>query len=420
MTSNYQIPVDHGTDNSLQLLMEGYHYIPNRCRKYNTKIFETHILGGQKAICIQGKEAAEIFYDNERFQRKGAAPPRIQKSLFGVNAVQTMDGKAHQHRKKLFMSLMTPERIQLLKEITEQQWDIAIDKWENMDGRIELFTETEEMMTRIACQWAGVPLRASELTARASDLGALIDAFGAVGPRHWHGRIARPRIEAWIMNVIDQVRNGNLKPPEDTPLHAFSWHRDLNGNLLSTNMAAVELINIIRPIVAIGRYITFGALALHDYPETKEKLQEDDGTYSQMFVQEVRRYYPFGPFLGARVKKDFTWNGHAFKQGTMVLLDIYGTNHDPELWDNPDRFYPERFYNWEGSPFDFIPQGGGDYHMGHRCAGEWVTIEVMKTSLDIMAKKLAYSVPDQNLEFSMVRMPSIPKSRFIIENVRRI
>ena len=46
----------------------------------------------------------------------------------------------------------------------------------------------------------------------------------------------------------------------------------------------------------------------------------------------------------------------------------------------PDVFSPDRFADWEGSPFGFIPQGGGDYLMGHRCAGEWVTVEVMKVN----------------------------------------
>ena len=65
-------------------------------------------------------------------------------------------------------------------------------------------------------------------------------------------------------------------------------------------------------------------------------------------------------------------------------------------------FSPDRFAEWEGSPFRLIPQGGGDYLMGHRCAGEWVTIEVMKVSLDYLANRMNYEVPDQDLSFSMV------------------
>ena len=57
--------------------------------------------------------------------------------------------------------------------------------------------------------------------------------------------------------------------------------------------------------------------------------------------------------------------------------------------------------------------------MGHRCAGEWVTIEVMKVSLDFLANRMDYEVPDQDLSFSMVSIPSIPHSKVVIKNVKR-
>lgn len=415
MTS--QIPHEKGIDNSFKLLTEGYRYIPDRCDCYQSNIFTTRLLG-QKVICISGNEAAEVFYDNELFRRKGATPKRVQKTLFGQNGVQTMDDAKHKHRKQLFMSLMTPERIEEISDLTTKQWQYATRKWEQMN-RVVLFQETQEIMCRIACEWAGVPLWAKELKRRANDFGSMIDAFGAVGPRHWQGRRARKRSEEWIRTIIKQVRTGKLIVDENSVLHAFAWHRNLNGKLMTRQMAAVELINILRPVVAIARYVTFGAIALHHYPETRLKLQSDDKDYSQMFVQEVRRFYPFGPFLGARVRENFIWEGYDFKEGRLVLLDVYGANRNPAIWEQPNEFRPERFRDWQGTPFNFIPQGGGDYNIGHRCAGEWVTIEVMKASLDFITKQIDYKVPKQDLSFSMIRMPTIPKSRFVIRKVRQ-
>ena len=69
---------------------------------------------------------------------------------------------------------------------------------------------------------------------------------------------------------------------------------------------------------------------------------------------------------------------------------------------------------------DGIPQGGGDYMMGHRCAGEWVTIEVMKVSLDFLSNRMEYLVPEQDLSFSRVSMPSIPHSKVVIKNVKQM
>ncbi|RYG74203.1 cytochrome P450 [Lentibacillus lipolyticus] len=408
------IPREKGLDNTCTMLLEGYNYIGNRRKQFGSNIFQTRLMG-QKVICMGGEQAAEIFYDEEKFTRKGAVPNRIKESLFGKHGVHVQDGAEHKHRKQMFMSLMTPERLNELMNIAEKQWEIALDSWKQK-SKIVLFRETEKIMCRMACQWAGVPLWANKLSQRTSDLSAMIDAFGAIGPRHWKGRTARNRSEQWIKSIIKQVRNGDLQAREDTALFTISWHRDRNGHLLDLHTAAVELLNIVRPIVAVGRYITFGALAMNDFPETKDKLQEGDDAYTRMFVQEIRRYYPFGPFLGAKVRNNFKWGGHHFQKGTLVLLDVYGTNHDPSLWETPDEFRPERFKEWEDNPYDFIPQGGG-YDMGHRCPGEVITINIMKVSLEFLAKRMDYQLPKQDLRFRMNRMPSIPKSRFVISGV---
>ncbi|MFD2629760.1 cytochrome P450 [Oceanobacillus kapialis] len=416
MSTGKHIPTEKGMDHSLALLREGFRFVPNRLQRFDTDIFETRMMGGKKVVCISGKEAAELFYDNELFKRQGAAPKRIKESLFGVGGVQGMDGEAHRHRKHMFMELMTRESLKKIAAICREKWKQQATEWATKDS-IELFPEVEKIMCRTACEWVGVPLWAKDLEVRTKDLSAMIDAFGATGPRHWKGRVARNRAEKWIRDIVERVRSGELHVEETKPLSIIAWHQDLDGNLLDKQTAAVEILNLLRPIVAIARFVTFGALALYDFPATKEKVREDDGNYTKWFVQEVRRYYPFGPFTGALAAKDIDWQGHQIKKDTLVILDIYGTNHKPELWSEPNRFKPERFEEWNGSPFDFIPQGGGDYDKGHRCAGEWLTVELMQTSLSFLTQELSYEVPPQDLSYSMARIPTHPSSNFIMKNI---
>lgn len=108
-------------------------------------------------------------------------------------------------------------------------------------------------------------------------------------------------------------------------------------------MAAVELLNVIRPVVAIAVYLTFVAHALHRYPHCRHGLRSGDAEYREWFVQEVRRFYPFFPAVVARVRQDFEWRGYAFPAGRRVMLDLYGTDHDVRLWQAPETFRPERF-----------------------------------------------------------------------------
>ncbi len=410
------VPREEGIDHSVSLLREGYRYILNRRESFQADVFETRLLG-QKAICLGGKEAAELFYNNEKFQRQGAAPNRVRETLFGEKGVQTLDGSHHKHRKEMFMSLMTPENLAKLTDLTQKEWAQALKNWKQKE-QVVLYEEGKSILCSVACQWAGIRLSREELQERTDALSRLFESPASFGPEHWRGRMSRNKAEKWISNLIGKVREGTYMPERETALHTIAWHRDEDEELLVPEVAAVEVINILRPIVAVAIYVNFLALALHHYPHEKEKLQLNFKAYSPLFIEEVRRYYPFFPFAVARVKKDFTWNNYLFQQGTLTMLDLYGTNHDPKLWNNPSEFNPERFKNRDPSLYDLIPQGGGDYIMGHRCAGEFVTIDIMKVSLDYLVNLIDYDIPDQDLSYSMVAMPSIPKSKVILKNVK--
>lgn len=418
MSTNERVPEEKGLDHSIALLQEGYMFIKNRRDELESDVIVTHILG-QEIMCIGGEEAAKLFYDSEKFQRNGAAPKRVQRTLTGVGGVQSLDGDLHTHRKALFLSLLTPHHQKRLIELVDKQWRRAAERWETANGNVVLFEEVKGILCRASCDWAGIPLVDEEVKDRAEDFSSMVDAFGAIGPRHWKGIMARKRTEAWIKNVIEEVRAGELQAEAGTALHEMAFHRDQNGSPLDTQIAAVELINVIRPIIAVSYFITFAALTLKNQPELSDKLRTNEQAYYEMFAQEIRRFYPFTPFMGARVRKDFVWKECHFKEGMLVLLDVYGMNHDPKIWDSPNEFRPERFKEWNGGEFKFIPQGGGDPATGHRCPGEGIALEIMKHSLDFLVNKISYEVPEQDLSFSLGRIPTYPESGYIMNRIRR-
>ncbi|PZV08968.1 MAG: cytochrome P450 [Leptolyngbya sp.] len=410
------IPVEPGIDSTLGLLRDGYRFIGKRCDRMGTDVFQTR-LRLQKTICMRGAAAAELFYDNAKFSRKNAAPGRVKKTLLGEGGVQGLDGASHRQRKQIFMGLMTPERLQQLSDLTLHHCRQYAQRWQQQ-GQVVLFGQINEILCRAVCEWSGVPLPASDVARRTLELAAMIDGVGGLGLRYLRGVQARQRVEAWIAEVIEQVRSQQLQVPEQTALAAFALHRDANGNQLDSATAAVDLINVLRPTVAIGRYVVFAALALHQHPHCAPKLTGDDPDYTTQFVQEVRRFYPFFPFAAARTCQGFDWQEYHFPKNTLVLLDLYGTNHDADHWREPDRFWPERFSQWQEDAFDFIPQGGGSYNENHRCAGEWLTIKLMEQILNFLVNEIEYDVPPQNLEVTLSRMPTLPESGFVMENVR--
>lgn len=410
------IPRDTRFDSTLALLSAPYDFISLRCARYRSDLFEARLLL-RRTICMKGPEAAELLCDIDRFERRGAMPLRIQKTLLGQGGVQGLDDAAHRHRKAMFMALMTTERIGQLGALSADAWRAFSQKWAT-SSQVTLYSEVQELLTRAVCEWAGIPLEAAEVPRRTRQLTALFDAAGAIGPRHWWSRLARRRAERWIGDTVRLIRADRLTPPEESPAHVIAWHRGLNGELLHPRVAAVELLNLLRPTVAVSVYIVHAAHALHRYPECRERLRAGEDGYVGRFVQEVRRFYPFFPAVAARVRRDFDWKGYRFPRGRRVMLDLYGTNYDARSWDAPEEFRPERFQTWDGSPFNFIPQGPGNHYMNHRCPGEWITLELMKVAVEFLACRLRYDVPEQDLRIDRSRLPAIPQSRFLISKVQ--
>ncbi|HSX97870.1 MAG TPA: cytochrome P450, partial [Streptomyces sp.] len=69
-----------------------------------------------------------------------------------------------------------------------------------------------------------------------------------------------------------------------------------------------------------------------------------------------------------------------------ILLDVYGQNHDPELWDEPYAFAPPRFLQQPPHRDELVPQGGGDRTTGHRCPGADITIALLASLAPRLAR----------------------------------
>jgi fatty-acid peroxygenase len=121
--------------------------------------------------------------------------------------------------------------------------------------------------------------------------------------------------------------------------------------------------------------------------------------------------------VGGRAVKDLSWQGEHIAAGSLVLLDVYGQNHDPGLWERPYSFEPQRFVDRRIGPFDLIPQGGGVPDTGHRCPGEDITVALLR-ALAVRLARLDYDVPDQDLTISLRRIPARLASGFVLAAAR--
>jgi fatty-acid peroxygenase len=417
------MPRIDGWDSSLQMLADPYRFIGRQCKVLGSDLFETRLLL-QPTICMTGEQMAKLFYDPARFRREGAAPEALQATLFGKGVVQGLDDEVHRNRKALFLMLRSPARLADLEGQVRRAWEQAIPAWSSA-GPVVLYRIMQPVLTRAVCSWAGVPLPEADLMRRCRQLTLLFDGAASGMREHLQARRARWQAERWLAALVEQSREGRARLLPGSIAQAFIAHRDAAGQLMPARIVAAELLNVLRPAVAVSVYIVCVAHALQANPAWRERLADSltlgNSAHSGEalgFVQEVRRHYPFFPAVVARVREAFAWNGLQFAKGRRALLDLYGTNHDPRCWQEPHSFRPERWLEGTPGPFEFIPQGGGEAAVHHRCPGEDVALRLMMLAALMLLRRMRYDVPAQDLSLAMNRLPAIPRDGFVIDRVR--
>ena len=110
-----------------------------------------------------------------------------------------------------------------------------------------------------------------------------------------------------------------------------------------------------------------------------EEIAEGDGdAYLTATIQETLRRRPVLPNAAPRlVKKPVEIGGWTYPAGVCVVANAYLIQHDPDIYEEPYAFRPERFLDSAPGTYTWIPFGGGR----RRCLGASFAMVEMKIVL---------------------------------------
>lgn len=76
-----------------------------------------------------------------------------------------------------------------------------------------------------------------------------------------------------------------------------------------------------------------------------EVTMEELGKLNQLdaCVKEVLRLYPSVPFITRRLASAANIGGHIIPANTQVMVNINLIHRDPQEWDEPEKFKPQRY-----------------------------------------------------------------------------
>jgi cytochrome P450 len=94
-------------------------------------------------------------------------------------------------------------------------------------------------------------------------------------------------------------------------------------------------------------------------------------------VKEAMRLFPPVPLQFRKAVADTELLGTRMERGSRVLVSAHVIHRNPDVYDDPDRFHPERWQSIKPTPFHYTVYGAG----GHMCPGATFGNQMMKVGL---------------------------------------
>ena len=378
-------------------------WLMDRCARRLGETFSVTFGPGRRTfVMVSDPEAVKRVFTAPADVAPSAAGNSPIAGVLGRSSVIVLTGAEHMRQRKLLLPPFHGERMREYERVMVQATKRDMAEWK-LGEPMRLATHTRSITLEVILRAVfGVeaermgPLRAAiaGLLEPMSGLALVRIALRRATSERPPGAMGRAvdRLDAVIYEEIERHRSeGDLKERTDI-LSLLMQARDEEGESMTDGELRDELVSLL----LAGHETTATSVAwaverLIRHPEKLDRLiAEVDAhgpagdEYMTAVVSETLRVRPVVPIVVRLLLKELEVGGYRLPAGTLVAPNIYLTNRNGRVYENPKEFRPERFLTQAPDTFSWIPFGGGI----RRCIGASFAQVEMKLILGTMLSEL--------------------------------
>ena len=402
-------------DNPLPVLLQYF--------EENGDTFSMPMGGTKKGIFTIDPEIVQyVMQKNNRNYRKSEIQT-VMIGQFAGKGLLTTNGSYWLRQRRLIQPGFHRKKLSALSDIMLKVVQESLDDLDKYAETNQTFDITDEM-TRLAFKIVAKSLFTTSVSD--DEMMTLADNVQKL-QEYIVGRLRQPYLAPWfylsgkhkkIFKVSDESRAIILRIIKERR-ESGETHDDLLDMLLSaryedTNegMTDIQLLDEALIIFVAGHETSANALAwafylLCKHPDATQKIkdeyQEHVGDrqieftdfpklkYTTQVIQETMRIYPPAWIIDRISNEADEIKDFSIPKNTIVNPFIYGLHHSKKLWNEPEKFKPERFEkeNIKSKPaYAYMPFGGGP----RLCIGNSFAMMEMQMVVSELLKKYDFTL----------------------------
>ncbi|WP_406423030.1 cytochrome P450 [Streptomyces sp. NBC_00873] len=188
----------------------------------------------------------------------------------------------------------------------------------------------------------------------------------------------RDRVDALVYESIEEHRASGYRGDDLLSTLLEVTHPDgspLTDSEIRDELSTIFLAGTETTAAAIAWAFVYLARDKAVTDRLREEMASGEDAYLTAVVHEVLRLRPSIPQIIVReVKKPIEIGGVRYEAGQHLWASAFLLNRDPNLYEEPHAFRPERFLDVKPGVYSWIPFGGGRI----RCIGDRIALQEMK------------------------------------------